>query len=764
MTAFDAEALFFDPDRHFEALALLAAASLRRGENAAAFRYADRLCRLREPSTEDRLLHSEACRRAGFIEEAADDLRRALEQDPTDRAVLRRALKWGAPEQKSVVAALLAREDGRRSAFSQRPRAKEPPGPDQSQPTAVHHEAPAPLSIIIPVYEDFDATRGCFEALFAQDWDEPVRIIAVDDASPNAALALWLDAQAAAGRLVLLRNAANAGFAASVNRALALCGSGDVVLLNADALPPPGGLARLAAVARSAPEIGTVTPLSNNGEYCSFPAPNVANPLPEAEEVARIDRLARKANGAAFVDLPNGIGFCLYITRACLDAVGPLPEIYARGYFEDVEFCLRAREKGFRNVCAVGVYVGHAGARSFGAGKRQLVMRNLAVLERRFPHYPLESASFLDADPLRDARAAIELLAPPTAPTVLLVCVGGAARFLAEERARELAAEGAAPLICAWAPDGQVSLRGAADAWPQSLSFRLQRPESYRALLDYLRAAALARIEMFDPLSLPFSLLSPLFRLGARVDLAGGDLQWALALRQPFDGACRKPRGDRVCRDCATGVFTARDEDGARAAHFRRKRTLLARARAIRPLDRMAAAFVLRYFGESVVAGGDEEAVPAPLPRRDEPGVLAVVMPLPDPLADRLVVALGRVLRGRKSAARLVVFGACVNDLAVMATGNVFVAGAARTEEYERLLRQYGAAALMSPYRTRFFGLGDRLSRRFGLPHAYFDYSTGRLPQEAEDLALDLRLCDAKAAARIANWLAASPLSLGVAR
>jgi GT2 family glycosyltransferase len=217
---------------------------------------------------------------------------------------------------------------------------------------AVARENPAELSVIVPVYEGDEATLACFEALFAPRAIPPARIVAVDDASPNSALRLWLDQQAAAGRFLLLRNETNRGFAASVNRALAFCPSGDVILLNADALPLPSSLARLAPVARSAPGIGTVTPLSNNGEHASFPAPNVVNPLRTAPEVARLDRLAQKANGADFVDLPNGIGFCLCITRACLDVVGALPEIYGRGYGEDIEFCLRAREKGFRNVCA----------------------------------------------------------------------------------------------------------------------------------------------------------------------------------------------------------------------------------------------------------------------------------------------------------------------------------------------------------------------------------------------------------------------------
>jgi hypothetical protein len=100
-----------------------------------------------------------------------------------------------------------------------------------------------------------------------------------------------------------------------------------------------------------------------------------------------------------------------------------------------------------------------------------------------------------------------------------------------------------------------------------------------------------------------------------------------------------------------------------------------------------------------------------------------------------------------------VVLGQCLDDLAVMACGNVFVAGKIETEEYERMLRQYEVSALMSPYRTRFFGRIDRLSQMSGLPKAYFDWTFGKMSQMPSDLALDPRLCDAKAAAQIADWL-----------
>ena len=90
-----------------------------------------------------------------------------------------------------------------------------------------------------------------------------------------------------------------------------------------------------------------------------------------------------------------------------------------------------------------------------------------------------------------------------------------------------------------------------------------------------------------------------------------------------------------------------------------------------------------------------------------------------------------------------------------MAPGNVFVAGRVESDEYGRLLRQYEISALMSPYRTRFFGRLDGLAAVSRLPKACFDWSFGKMPLVSGDLVLDPRLCDDRAAERVAHWLLA---------
>ncbi len=104
MSAAASDASFFDPRRHAEALTRLASENLGRGDYAAAFRYADRRCRLFKAGAREYLLRSEASRRAGHGEFAAQDLTRALEADPTDALVKSLALSWGSDVEKQQAA------------------------------------------------------------------------------------------------------------------------------------------------------------------------------------------------------------------------------------------------------------------------------------------------------------------------------------------------------------------------------------------------------------------------------------------------------------------------------------------------------------------------------------------------------------------------------------------------------------------------------------------------------------------------------------
>ena len=612
------------------------------------------------------------------------------------------------------------------------------------------------VSIIVPVYEDLEATKACLRSVFQQNGEIATRLFLVDDCSPNAALRAYLEDEASRRDLSLLQNETNVGFAASVNRALQHCPVGDVLLLNADTQLPNGAIDRLFAASNTDENIGTVTPLSNNGEFASFPAPNIANPLPSCDGIALTDRLAAIANRDQVVDLPNGIGFCLYIKRACLNAVGPLSEIYQRGYYEDVEFCLRARERGFRNVCATGVFVAHAGAKSFRQDKRALVVRNLRILEERFPNYTGEFAAFLHADPLKAARSAIELLTPIDRPVALLVSSAGLPRAIAGMRAEQLDA-GVCAIYCTYSPYGRtVELKNKGGETPQSLVFALDREADVATLRSYIDRLDIRQIELFDYQSIPITLLSQLSQLRTRIDVICANLEWCSPSFAHCEGPCPGLEPLTACDAClftpmfATSGRTHKSKDQQRIAKA------LDLVDSIKPLDRMADAFARRAFANRlVVSDVTRLAIKQGRTQLSNDHSLAILVPFASGLIDRQIISVCRRLVQDDTKTKIVVLGRCVNDLAVMATGNVFVTGEIKPHEYPRLVIQYRLSALMSPYRTCFFGLLDKVAHESVLPKAYFDWSFAALEIDDEDLALDPRVCDESAASSIADWLKA---------
>ena len=617
-----------------------------------------------------------------------------------------------------------------------------------------HVRVPVPsaepfVTIVTPVYEDFEATRACLESLQRARPACSHRIVVVDDASPNAALKAWLDEAAARGDFELLRNETNHGFAASVNRALGARAHGDVLLLNADALLAAGAVDRLRALSRSVADVGAVTPFSNNGELTSWPVRNEANPMPSAAEVEALDARARAVNDNALVDIPNGVGFCLYITEACLDAVGGLPELYAQGYYEDVEFCLAARERGFRNVAAPGVFVGHAGSRSFAARKRALIARNLQLIEARFPGYRLETAAFVALDPLKPYRAALDAVSPPSGPVVVVACGPHAAAALGRRHAAALKDEPTTVLTLTAAARGRsLALSALGGGAPQSLSFDFERGEA-PAFADYLARLDVSRVEWFDPASLPEEALAALIALGAPGDLHCGELAWFSPPAPPREGPCLAPGGAEPCEACrARAAAPADDAKELLPRRFRLGRAL-ERADRIAPLDRLAESFALRVFKSRVVR---LERAPAATRPTGSIARVAALYPFRSAVGDGLLVAIARRLAVEGRRADLVVFGATMDDSALLATGKAFVAGPVAPQDYPELARDYGADALLAPGRGGGYGDLEAAAAALNAPKAYFDWSFGAFPVEWGDLSLDPKICEDKAAAEIVAW------------
>ncbi len=606
------------------------------------------------------------------------------------------------------------------------------------------------LTVVVPVYRDLVATKACINSVLMQRTPEPFRLIVVNDASPESGLAEYLETLSGTSNVIVLQNRVSRGFAGAVNRALELGGWSDLLILNSDAWLPPDALDRMRRVAAADPRIGTVTPFSNNGEVTSFPAPYRLHPFESFSTIERVDNVAASANGLSTVEILNGVGFCLYVSHACATTVGAFAETYGRGYFEDVDLCLRARRAGYRNVCATGIYVGHHGSRSFQAEKHALVLTNLRRIEQKFPGFRLEEAAFEALDPLRGARARVEYALVPEGAGPLYLTAAGMAHDIAMARAKSA---GDSTALIAVADEGEVRFRRLDGGVPQSLTFQLREPGERDRLHDYLARLSLTRIDLHDPASLPSPLIEEVTSLPVETRLVCGDLRWVYPLTQPSEGPCHWRDGG--CASCLKAPL----ERASNPEQRRRLQIALSKARTIVVTDELAEALASKIFrSHRMVRDRFEDlfALATPALPSTTRGV-AVLAPFLSPLVDRMAIGLGRELSRRKDPTPVFVLGACLDDFAAMASGNVFVTGRADLAELPRLVAQCRVDRLVSPYRTNSFWIAERLARATKLPLAYFDWSFGNRATKSDELILDTRMCHKRATVEIADWMKAQP-------
>ncbi len=271
--------------------------------------------------------------------------------------------------------------------------------------------------VFIPVFNGLKSTLQCLQSVreTAPSIRTPFRILIVHDASSNDAehVAAALDefalmASTQKFSIQVRHNAINRGFTWNVNQAIAALRANEhLLLLNSDTIVTDGWLDEIVRAANTDSKIGTVTPFSNNATICSLPDFQRAWPVPATAQQKQI-AAALAADRAEPIDIPTGVGFCMLMTRTCIDTIGRYDvENFPRGYGEENDFCMRALAAGFRNVLCANAYVAHEGGVSFNEATTALKKMGGERLLAKHPRYDEWVSEWIVRDPARARREAI---------------------------------------------------------------------------------------------------------------------------------------------------------------------------------------------------------------------------------------------------------------------------------------------------------------------------------------------------------------------
>ncbi len=261
------------------------------------------------------------------------------------------------------------------------------------------------VDVIIPVYGGLRETVASVETA-THSLPPWARLVVINDCSPEKAIGTWLRDHRDRLGYTLLENEKNLGFVATANRGMSLRPEADVVLLNSDVEVANDWLQRLHNTAYSQDHIASVTATANNATICSFPKFCHDNPLMANLDVATIDAAFRKhIPPLTAVEIPTGVGCCMYIRRDAIDAIGTFDEAaFGRGYGEENDWCQRAIKHGWKNLHALDVFVFHKGAVSFATESNERQETNLKKLVKRYPHYLADVEHFIRTDPAAQWR------------------------------------------------------------------------------------------------------------------------------------------------------------------------------------------------------------------------------------------------------------------------------------------------------------------------------------------------------------------------
>lgn len=261
-------------------------------------------------------------------------------------------------------------------------------------------EVPPKVSIIVPTRDRLSLLRECIASVLSRTDYPDFEVIVVDNQSVEPETLQYLRDIDGRDGVRVLRHDAPFNYAAINNRAASQCDGDLLCLLNNDiVVESPGWLAEMAGHACRT-DIGAV------GAMLYYPDRTIqhAGVVLGINGIAAHVYLREPAGSPGYCaralvaqDMSAVTGACMLVRREVFERVGGLDESLEVA-FNDIDFCLRVREAGYRNLWTPFAELCHHESASRGSddteGKRQRFSAEIALMQQRWGDLLLQDPAY----------------------------------------------------------------------------------------------------------------------------------------------------------------------------------------------------------------------------------------------------------------------------------------------------------------------------------------------------------------------------------
>ena len=284
------------------------------------------------------------------------------------------------------------------------------------------------ISVVVPTFDTKELTVACVDAVVgsALPAGTELEVIVVDDGGRDGTA----EALFGRSRVRVVRNEATIGFSRAVNRGVAEATGDLLVLLNSDATVEPESLARVAEAFAADASLGIAGAAlcfpDGTAQWSAGPEPDLSWLFAQASAfpalLARLPgwRRVKPLHPASPVEVGWVSGAAMAVRASVWSELGPFDVKFAF-YGQDLDFCLRARDRGwrvrilpgFQALHHQGATISQKGGTTIGSADMGLLWSDLVLWagKRKGPAFARRARKALRAGSL--LRVAARTLALP---------------------------------------------------------------------------------------------------------------------------------------------------------------------------------------------------------------------------------------------------------------------------------------------------------------------------------------------------------------